>query len=160
MPRGRRSPIEYTPQFGAGIFRPKATVDEELAELGHDAVERAVEPAPPPGDGTTPETRPTAVDGKPAPRRRAGKSRSNDGTDERTNGRTDDRTDERSRVRHSFDVWRDQLLALTQIQVERFDRTGKKPKLGELVQEALDAYIAQQRKRTNERTNEYADERP
>ena len=150
MPRGKRSPIEYTPQFGAGIFRPKATVDEELAELGHDAGEKAVEPAVPPGDGTTPRTRPTDADGEPVPRRRAGKPRPNDGTDERTNGRTD----ERSRVRHSFDVWRDQLLALTQIQVERFDRTGKKPKLGELVQEALDAYIAQQRKRTNERTNE------
>ena len=63
------------------------------------------------------------------------------------------------RVRHSFDVWQDQLLALAQIQAERFNRTGKKPKLGELVQEALDAYVAQQRKRTNVRTNEQPDER-
>jgi hypothetical protein len=45
------------------------------------------------------------------------------------------------------------LLALTEIQTERFTRTRRKPKLGELVQEALDAYIDGQRKRTNGRTN-------
>lgn len=60
---------------------------------------------------------------------------------------------ERARVRHSFDVYRDQLLALGDIQTARHRRTGRKPKLGELVQEALDAYIAQHA-RTNERTNE------
>ncbi len=58
------------------------------------------------------------------------------------------------RVRHSFDVWQDQLLGLSEIQADRFSQTGKKPKLGELVQEALDAYIAKERKRTNVRTNE------
>jgi hypothetical protein len=57
-------------------------------------------------------------------------------------------------VRHSFDIWQDQLLGLSEIQAERFSQSGRKPKLGELVQEALDAYIATERKRTNVRTNE------
>jgi hypothetical protein len=61
---------------------------------------------------------------------------------------------ERSRVRHSFDIWQDQLLGLSEIQADRFSRTGRKPKLGALVQEALDAYITKERKRTNVRTNE------
>ncbi len=154
MPRDKRSPIEYTPQFGAGIFRPRATVEEELAELAHDAGEDPADTAAFSEDGTVPRTRPVGVAGDPAPRQRAA-PRPNEGN----NGRTNVRTNERTRVRHSFDVWQDQLLALTQIQVERFNRTGKKPKLGELVQEALDAYVAQQRKRTNVRTNEQTDER-
>jgi hypothetical protein len=154
MPRDKRSPIEYTSQFGAGIFRPKATVEEELAELAHDAGEEATETSAFFKDGTMPRSRPAEAAGDPTPRRRAA-PRPNDGT----NGRTNVRTNERMRVRHSFDVWQDQLLALAQIQAERFNRTGKKPKLGELVQEALDAYVAQQRKRTNVRTNERPDER-
>ncbi len=138
MPRGKRPPIEYTPQFGAGIFRPKDAVEQDLAELevGADA---------PNADGQAAEP-----DAAPPRQRQVGSERSSNALSERTNVRTNERT----RVRHSFDVWQDQLLALTQIQAERFNRTGRKPKLGELVQEALDGYIAQQRKRTNVRTNE------
>jgi hypothetical protein len=44
--------------------------------------------------------------------------------------------------------------ALSEIQAERFSLSGRKPKLGELVQEALDAYNAKERKRTNVRTKE------
>ena len=150
MPRGKRAPIEYTPQFGAGIFRPKTTVDEELAELEHDAGEETPETAVPSDSRRAPRTRPADADGAPGPRGRSVAPRPNEGT----NGQTNVRTNERTRVRHSFDVWQDQLLALTQIQVERFNRTGKKPKLGELVQEALDAYVAQHRGRTNERPHE------
>jgi hypothetical protein len=51
------------------------------------------------------------------------------------------------RVRHSFDVRRDQLLDLTTVQIDVFRRTGRKPTLGELVQEALDEYIRARRKR-------------
>jgi hypothetical protein len=67
--------------------------------------------------------------------------------------RTNERSNERRSVRHSFDVRQDQLLALAEIQAELFSKTGKKPKLGELVQEALDGYIARYQRRTNERTN-------
>jgi hypothetical protein len=137
MPRAKRSPIDYTPQFGAGIFRPPADVAEELAELTPTDAEDDVET-------------PGAVDaGLRLRTRRVSTKR----TTEDTNEETFERTNERTRVRHSFDIYQDQLLALTEIQTERFTRTRRKPKLGELVQEALDAYIDGQRKRTNVRTN-------
>src|SRR5437588_452396 len=66
----------------------------------------------------------------------------------RTNGRTNGRTDERAKIRHSFDIYRDQLLELADIQADVFRKTGKKPKVGELVQEALDAYITKYQKGT------------
>jgi len=39
-------------------------------------------------------------------------------------------------------MYADQLVALTDIQGRLYRQTGKKPKLGRLVQDALDAYIA------------------
>ena len=47
----------------------------------------------------------------------------------------------RTKVRHSFDVYRDQLLALGDIQQSVARQQGKRPRLGDLVQEALDSYI-------------------
>ena len=129
MPKGKRAPINYTPQFGGGIFRSQDVVADELAALEHA------------DNGNTPDSIPDPPI--------------------RTNERTVERTVERNRVRHSFDIWQDQLLALAEIQAQRFSRTGRKPKIGELVQEALDAYIAMEHKRmvkgTNERTNERTD---
>ena len=130
MPKGRRPAIDYTPQFGGGIFRPKNVVADELATL-----EREEEAAASSESSTQEQER----------------------TVEITNERMNERTNERNRVRHSFDVWQDQLLALAEIQAYRFTRTGRKPKLGELVQEALDTYIASHRERTNVRTNERPD---
>ena len=142
MPRARRTPIEYTQQFGAGIFRPKDAVEQELAKLEDDAggavATRQEAPENEPDD-----------DPPPLPRRAASSPVS-----ERTFERTNERYRERIRVRHSFDVWQDQLHALTELQAHAFRATGRKPKLGELVQEALDAYIVKKRKRTNVRTNE------
>ncbi|MCL6554669.1 MAG: hypothetical protein K6W08_16350 [Firmicutes bacterium] len=60
--------------------------------------------------------------------------------DERTAGRTN----ERPRVRHSFDVYRDQIDALQEIQLLRKRRTGRRPTLGELVQQALDRFIEEE----------------
>jgi hypothetical protein len=96
----------------------------------------------------------------------ANSDRPTDRSNERTNGtpirprtsRTSDRpferTNERLVVRHSFDVLQDQLLALADIQAEIFRSTRRKPKLGELVQQALDDYIQRHRRRTNGRSNE------
>jgi hypothetical protein len=145
MPKAKRSPIDYTPQFGAGIFRPKDTIEQELAELEGDTSGEAgsdLDAASAAPLGTEPDE---GSNGKPAPRQISSL---------RTTVRTNERTNERERVRHSFDIWQDQLLGLSEIQAERFSRAGRKPKLGELVQEALDAYIAKERKRTNVRTNE------
>ncbi len=149
MPRTKRAPIDYVPQFGGGIFRSPETVEEELAELGQipgrDVEARAVED----GDGDHPLR--DQGGGKKSTKRLTGTP--GETPTGRTNQWENERTNERTRVRHSFDVWQDQLLGLTEIQVERFNRTGRKPKLGELVQEALDAYIDQQCERTDERTN-------
>jgi len=114
----KRKPIDYTPQYTDGIFRPHDQVEAELESLNGD-------------DRSSP----------PAPNR----SGSDDGTFERTN--------ERTRTRHSFDVFKDQIAALSEIQVRLFRQTGAKPKLGELVQQALDDYIDRMNVRSNERTD-------
>lgn len=141
MPRAKRVPIDYKPQFGAGIFRSPDEVAEELAGLVPDAA---------------PNEPDTITENEEAVRSR--RSRQRDGqSHDRTNYATSERTNERTRVRHSFDIYHDHLLALTEIQTRRFTTTGRKPKLGELVQEALDAYIGKQQ--TNVRTNERSSDR-
>jgi hypothetical protein len=152
MPKAKRPAIDYKPQFGAGLFRSQETIAQELAELEEEASADAVDTASDfnPGGGPA-----DSVDQVEGVRGEASQGRLRT---KRTNGVTNVRTNERyqnrSRVRHSFDIWQDQLLGLSEIQSDRFSRTGRKPKLGELVQEALDAYIAKERKRTNVRTNE------
>lgn len=47
----------------------------------------------------------------------------------------------RQRVRHSFDVFSDQILALRDIALKREQRSGLYTRLGDLVQEALDTFI-------------------
>ena len=134
----KRAPIDYTPVFGGGVFRAKEAIAEELAaetDAGN-AVETSnsdavVVTTPPPPDPT--------VRARPI---------------NRSLVRTNERTVERTIVRHSFDIGQDQLLALAEIQMDRFQQTGRKPKLGPLVQEALDAYIAKQHRQQGGRTNE------
>lgn len=125
----RRKPIDYTPQFGGGIFRPKDEVEHDLAAL----------------DTADAEDTPDKL------------------TSNRSNGRTFERTivasDDRPKVRHSFDVYKDQITALTAIQARLFSSTGKKPKLGELVQQALDDYIRKHEEHIRDRSNERTDER-
>ncbi len=65
--------------------------------------------------------------------------------DDRTNERSNERTNgqvERRVIRHSFDIYHDQLMQLGEIQMRLYREAGKKPKLGQLVQDALDHYIA------------------
>ncbi len=120
MPKSKRAPIEYTQQFGAGIFRPKDVVESELAE----AAQKSETAAPAPAARTA----------RPHVRER-----------------TIVATNERTKIRHTFDIFQDQLLALAEIQAGRFKQTGRKPRVGDLVQEALDAYIAQSNERTTDR---------
>ena len=140
MPSAKRAPLDYKPQFGAGIFRSPDEVAEELAGMTPDAPNE-------PDIKAENEEAPRS----PSRRRRDGQA------NERTNDAMTVRTNERTRVRHSFDIYHDHLLGLTEIQTHRFTTTGRKPKLGELVQEALDAYIAKQQ--TNVRTNERSSDR-
>jgi len=64
----------------------------------------------------------------------------NEGTNERINERTNVH-EERRVIRHSFDIYHDQLMQLGEIQMRLYREAGKKPKLGQLVQDALDRYI-------------------
>jgi len=152
----KRAPIEYKTQFGGGMFRDQEIVENERAALESETV--AQEP----------------VSKQPGQQTDAGHARNSgavEETVERSNGRTVEQTNPgdpspvrernaatrilaRARVRHSFDVGQDQLHALAEIQAHIFSETGKKPKLGDLVQEALDFYITRQEKRSNERTVE------
>ena len=78
---------------------------------------------------------------------------------------------ERKKTRHSFDIFEDQKTALSKIQVAAVEAGNKKkPVLGEMIQEAIDDYIAHKgrqspnikvvREEQNERTNERPNVRP
>src|SRR3989344_6627387 len=78
---------------------------------------------------------------------------------------------ERKKTRHSFDIFEDQKTALSKIQMAATEAGNKKkPVLGEMIQEAVDDYIAHKarqspnlkvvREEQNERTNERSDVRP
>ena len=66
---------------------------------------------------------------------------------EKTNERTKERKVERTKIRHTFDIYEDQLFRLQEMKIG-LRRKGKKPKLGDLVQQALDQFL-----KKNERTN-------
>lgn len=201
MPSSKRSPINYAPAFGGGIFRAKSEIDGDLALLEQDSAEQLSNPLV-----VAPLDASADLDAAPVNKRTSKKtSRSNlasertsvrttlqqaqsSSTDERTDERTDalikrgveseslNRTNERTsdssdiaanvqhaapatddpsdaqsserlRVRHSFDIYRDQLLSLGDVQLARHRQTGRKPKLGDLVQEALDAFVARHEQR-------------
>jgi hypothetical protein len=73
----------------------------------------------------------------------------NESSLERKNVLTQEQKEERLLKHHSFDVFVDQLISLDQIQTKIYQEKGKKPKIGTLVQEALDEYIAKyKRERT------------
>jgi hypothetical protein len=54
------------------------------------------------------------------------------------------RSSERTKIRHSFDIFSDQLFALRDLAYDRQRGSVKKVPLGDLVQEALDLYLAAQ----------------
>ncbi len=72
---------------------------------------------------------------------------------ERTNIRTNEQRNERSNVqknedvlerlviRHTFDIFQDQLVDLKRLQIEAMQQRRRKRKLGQMVQIALDQYI-------------------
>jgi hypothetical protein len=53
---------------------------------------------------------------------------------------------QRVKTRHTFDIYQDQLLALQSIQLEAVQKGKKKPKLGDMVQRAIDLYLEKNRK--------------
>lgn len=80
---------------------------------------------------------------------------------ERMNERSDDQSNERTIVqiekpsrrviRHTFDIYRDQLISLQQLQIGVMTRGRRKPKLGRMVQKALDLYISREMKKQKQK---------
>lgn len=67
-------------------------------------------------------------------------------SDVRTNDRTNERPVvklKRQKIRHAFDIYEDQLFALQIRQLEAVQKSRRKPKLGKMVQEAIDLYLKQ-----------------
>ena len=78
------------------------------------------------------------------------------------NVRTNEPSGQRRKVRHTFDIFGDQLLSLKEITIERQRTSGHRVLLGDLVQEALDRFITNERNqhqtvpRPTERSNQAA----
>jgi hypothetical protein len=143
----------------AAVLRPAETIRAEEALLPPE--QRVLSPASPAAPAAS----------VPEPHQRDAGDASGPPTIERTDVRAYVRTDVRedvypdvrayvregarergrTQVRNAFNVWEDQLRSLAEIQAYRYRTTGKKPQLSHLVQEALDAYIAQWRTRMEER---------
>jgi hypothetical protein len=67
---------------------------------------------------------------------------------DRSNERTMERTNvlakqNRVKIRHTFDVYQDQLIALQGIQFEKVQAGKRKPKLGKMVSDGIDMYLKQ-----------------
>ena len=63
-------------------------------------------------------------------------------TNEQNNETTNERTNvERVKIRHTFDIFKDQLMSFKKIQLERETTFGKRVRIGDLAQQALDMFI-------------------
>lgn len=70
--------------------------------------------------------------------------RSNERTIERTNVR-EVKKKQRIKVRHTFDVFKDQLVELQGVQFAAVQVGRRKPKLGDMVQQAIDLFLKKKR---------------
>lgn len=66
-------------------------------------------------------------------------------TKQRSNVRTNERLKERRKIRHTFDIFADQLISLREIAIEQEILFGERVLLGDLVQQAIDMLITKQR---------------
>ena len=80
----------------------------------------------------------------PPPAPAPAKERTAEAINDTTKHRLNERPVERTKVRHTFDVFSDQVTALKRIQLEREETSDKRYRMGDLVQEALDSFIAKQ----------------
>ena len=95
MPKSKRSPIDYTPQFGGGIFRPQDVVERELAASEESQAGLVVETETEERQGGSGRTVATST------RSRKLTERSDESTNVRTNERTKQRSNERTFERKS-----------------------------------------------------------
>ena len=117
-----------------------------------------------PPASSTPSTNtkksPTRKTPTPTPKRTVG--RTDEPSNERPHERSNGKNNPRPKIRHTFDIFEDQLRSLHTLQLKTLQAGEKKPALGELVQRALDDYLKKQTRtkdRTSGRTDEPPDER-
>lgn len=67
--------------------------------------------------------------------------RTNEQNNERLNVQRNETELERLVIRHTFDIFEDQLVDLKRLQIEAMQQKRRKRKLGQMVQIALDQYI-------------------
>ncbi len=137
---------------GSAFFQPTLTNDPRGANESQTQTESSLSGPAEAGPGPDPEsvqepvpaTIPEHQEQRPvdAP---LSDSSPNEPTNVRTNEPLNERSIVRKKIRHTFDVFPDQLLSLRRITVEREDRFGKRVLLGDLIQEALDLLIAKER---------------
>jgi hypothetical protein len=139
--------------------RASAVPPEGLRSADEDITPTPIAPTPHSVPGTTPSVEPasqqTATSGNlpdslaEGSENEASSIRTNQPPKERTierrMERRFERTNERTKVRHTFDILTGQLLNLREIVIAREKTFGKRVLLGELVQEALDMFIAKER---------------
>lgn len=73
------------------------------------------------------------------------KEPTNERTNDQTFGRTHERFIKRAKIRHTFDIFADQLMSLREISIEQEKFTGERVLLGDLAQQAFDMFISKQR---------------
>jgi hypothetical protein len=52
----------------------------------------------------------------------------------------------RLKVKQGFQVYKDQVITLSELQFETYKHTGKKPQIGEFIRAALDDFIARKKR--------------
>jgi hypothetical protein len=72
-------------------------------------------------------------------------NRINEKSNERTFERNTKRYVKRNKIRHTFDIFADQLLSLREISIDEEKLTGERVLIGDLAQQALDMFISKHR---------------
>jgi hypothetical protein len=66
---------------------------------------------------------------------------------ERSNVQSDESDLTRVVIRHTFDIFQDQLIDLKRLQIEAMQQRRRKRKLGQMMQQALDKYIKEMKEK-------------
>lgn len=131
---------------GASLFFSKPATPPSLTEPNKSIVEKRISPLASSPFFEKPTAPPPQAQIDQNQDQKRTNVHSNVRTDVRPNERTNVRTStkpRRQKIRHAFDIYQDQLLALQIRQLEAVQRGKRKPKLGKMVQDAIDFYLKQ-----------------
>lgn len=142
---------------GSAFFRPAAPARQDDSPIPqNDAILRPQEPPVPDDDAKDDQSlviggRPAKISSPEVEEEKPGSglpgARYDEQTKQGSNVRTNERYYDRNKIRHTFDIYEDQLLSLRSVSLERTNEDPRHQKvlLGDLVQEALDMFITKDR---------------